>query len=354
VIFERIAPEQHDTLPEIPEPPENPLLFGHGEAADLLASAYRAGKLHHGLLLAGPQGIGKATLAFHLARHILKHPVPADAPETLVAPDPAGSLFRMIAQGAHPGVLHLTRPLNKDGKSFRTVITVDEVRRVSRFLSMTAHDGGYRIVIIDPADDMNTSAANALLKNLEEPPARSLFILISHQLGRLLPTIRSRCQIIKLAPLPNEALRAILGRLDAEGSQDEALAERAAGSARNAILLTQYGGLKIAEVVDRLLTGGTLDVAEAHKLGDAVSGREQAIQFGIFNRHLLDTLAAVAGAAARAGEIAEAERFSRLWQETSGAIMDTETYNLDKKQHVLGLLHKLHAAMNRRPSHAAG
>ncbi|RVA03531.1 DNA polymerase III subunit delta', partial [Mesorhizobium sp. M7A.F.Ca.US.001.02.1.1] len=111
MIFERIAPEQHDTLDGVPEPSETPLLVGHGQAAGVLTAAYRAGKLPHALIFSGPVGIGKATLAFHLAHHLLKHPDFAQAPESLAAPDPASSLFRQIATGAHPSVLHLTRPL---------------------------------------------------------------------------------------------------------------------------------------------------------------------------------------------------------------------------------------------------
>ncbi len=165
MIFERLAPEQYDTIEGIPEPAENARLIGHKEASNMLAAAYRSGKLSHALLLAGPQGIGKATLAFHLARHLLRHPSPETAPDELEGPDTASSLFRQIATGAHPSVLHLTRPMNEKTKSFKTVVTVDEVRRINRFLSLTSHDGSYRVVIVDPADDMNTNAANALLKN---------------------------------------------------------------------------------------------------------------------------------------------------------------------------------------------
>ena len=157
MIFERIAPERHDTLDNVPEPSEHPYLFGHHEAADMLAAAYRGGRLHHAVVLAGPAGIGKATLAFRLACHVLANPDPAAAAARLAPPDPASQVFRLIAQDAHPSLLHLTRPPNERTKGFKTVLTVDEIRRVSRFLSMTAHDGGYRIVIVDPADDMNNA-----------------------------------------------------------------------------------------------------------------------------------------------------------------------------------------------------
>lgn len=348
-MFERIAPEQYDTLPGIPEPAENPRLFGHEQPVKMLAAAYRAGKLPHALLLAGPQGIGKATLAFHLAHHLLKHPSFADAPEELAVPDAASSLFRQVAMGAHPSVLHLTRPVNEKTKGFKTVVTVDEIRRVSRFLSMTSHDGSYRVVIVDPADDMNTNAANALLKNLEEPPSRTLFVLVTHSIGRLLPTIRSRCQTIFLQPLGAGDLASVLDGFDAglpEGAAErEMIAGRAAGSPRNAILLTQYGGLEISDVIDRLVGGKAVDVAETHRLAEAVSSRDSAIQFSIFNRHVLDIVADAASAAAYGGDMERANRLSELWQETLKTIGEAETYNLDKKQHVLGVVHALHAVM---------
>lgn len=349
MIFERIAPEQHDTLDGVPEPAETPRLIGHASAAGMLAGAYRAGKLPHALIFAGPQGIGKATLAFHIAHHLLKNPDFRTAPETLAVPDPASSLFRQIATGAHPGVLHLTRPANDKTKSFKTVLTVDEIRKVSRFLSMTSHDGSYRVVIVDPADDMNTNAANALLKNLEEPPARTLFILIVHAPGSLLPTIRSRCQVVRLAPLAADELMAVLEGVEPPPPDDPgaraALAERAGGSARNAILLTQYGGLEIAGALDTLVTARKPDIAGAHRLAEAVAGRDQAIQFDIFNRRALDLLSAAASEAALSGDLARAKALSEAWHEALNTISEAETYNLDKKQHALTMIDRLNSAM---------
>ena len=349
MIFERIAPEQHDTLDGVPEPSETPRLVGHAQVAGMLAAAYRTGKLPHALILAGPLGIGKATLAFHLAHHLLKHPDFRVAPDTLAIPDPASSLFRQVATGAHPSVLHLTRPANDKTKSFKTVLTVDEVRKVSRFLSMTSHDGSYRVVIVDPADDMNTNAANALLKNLEEPPARTLFILIVHAPGSLLPTIRSRCQMVRLAPLANDELMSVLEGMDPAPPDDPAaraaLAERAGGSARSAILLTQYGGLEIAGALDALVAARKPEVAGAHRLAEAVAGRDQSIQFDIFNRRALDLLSAAASDAALAGDLARAKALSEAWHEALNTISEAETFNLDKKQHALTMIDRLNSAM---------
>lgn len=348
-MFERTSPERHDSLPDIPEPSENPLLAGHGDEAGRLAQAFRAGKLPHALLFAGAPGIGKATLAFHLANHLLAYPDRREAPETLAAPDPASRTFRLIAQDAHPALLHLTRPYSERDKKFRTVVTVDEIRRIARFLSMTVHDGGHRVVIVDPADDMNVAAANALLKSLEEPPPRTIFVLVSHSPGRLLPTIRSRCQTVRLRRLADDTLLDLLERLGAElpdtGEGRAGLAARAAGSARDAILMTAYGGLEIASTVEQVAKGERFDVAAAHQLGDAVGGRDRAVHFSIFNRLVLDIVSARAAGAAEAGQTRVAARMAELWDEIGAATRETETYNLDRKQHVLGTLGRLHAAL---------
>lgn len=345
-MFERIAPEQHDTLDGIPEPAENPVLVGHGEAGDALASAYQAGKLPHALLFVGPQGIGKATFAFHFAYYLLSNVDHRLAPRQLVRPDVSSSLFRQVANGAHPSILHLTRPLNDKTKSYKSAVTVDEIRKVSRFLSLTSHDGGYRVVVVDPADDMNTNAANALLKNLEEPPARTLFVLIAHSLGRLLPTIRSRCQIVRFNPLADNEVLAVLGRFDTGLPASEAeraqLLANAAGSPRTAILLTQYGGLEIAGALDQLLLQAKIPVADAHKLAEAVAARDQAIAFSLFNEHALELVATAATTAAQNGEIERAERFSQAWQDLRIAISEADTYNLDRKQHALNMIFRLH------------
>ncbi len=349
MMFERIAPEQNDTLDGIPEPSENPFLVGHEATGAVLAAAYRGGKLPHALIFAGPQGVGKATLAFHLAYHLLKNPSSDSAPADFSTPDAASALYRQIAIGAHPAVLHLTRPYDEKAKRFKTVVAVDEIRRVSRFLSLKTHDGGYRIVIVDPADDMNASAANALLKNLEEPPSRTVFVLIAHAPGALLPTIRSRCRIFRLAPLSAGDLAAALAALGLEPPVDEqgraALAQRAGGSVRMAILLTQYGGLEIAEAIDRIAMKARFDVPAAHKVGDAVSGRDQSIQFEIFNLHALDLLSGEASAAARGGHASRADLLSESWGELRTATDEAETYNLDRKQHVLNTLARLNGIL---------
>lgn len=343
--FERLSPERFDTIPDIPDPAETPFLVGHEAALARIGQSYRSGRMHHGLMLTGPAGIGKATLAFHVANHLLSHPRTAEAPETVGAPDPASRTFRLIAQGAHPSVLHLTRPVNERAKGFRSAITVDEVRRVGRFVGMTAGDGGHRVVIVDPADDLNANAANALLKSLEEPPADTLFVLVTHQPGRLLPTIRSRCQVIETKPLDDSQLAEALRRLGAyagvETALDGSALHMAAGSVREALLMTQFGGGEIVAALGEVLRNPAFDTLAAVRIAEAVSARDGETRFAIFNRALLDDIARHAKSAVTHGGVEEAARLAAAWQEVSALIARSTTYNLDRRQHAMSLMRKV-------------
>ena len=346
--MDRLAPEQHDTLEGIPAPSESLSLIGHDAAVTSLTTAYRAGKLPHAIILTGRRGIGKATFAFHLAHYLLANRAASDAFGAFSPRDPATSLYRQVASGAHPSVLHLTRPLNDKGNGFKTVLSVDEVRRVSRFLSHTSHDGSYRVVIVDPADDMNRAAANALLKNLEEPPSRTIFVLIAHSPGALLPTIRSRCQVLRLEPLADEDMLAVMNGFDlevpTEPGEREALLMQAGGSPRDAVLMTQYGGGDIASALDEIVVSSTLTASESHKLADVVAGRDHTIQFGMFNTHALDILSAGAADAATRGQTARADAIADAYEKSRVAILETEPYNLDRKQHALSMISRIHDA----------
>lgn len=340
-MYERLAPPQHDSLDNVPEPSETLMLFGHGDARNLVLAAVAANKLHHAILLTGQQGIGKATFAFHLAAWLLGE----RSGEGFGTRAGGTPLYRQIASGAHPGVLHLTRPFDEKAKKFKTVITAEEIRRVSRFLALRTHDDGYRVVIIDPADDMNRSAANALLKNLEEPPSKVLFLLISHSPGKLLPTIRSRAQTIKLQPLDETDLFAVLASIGASPGSDETeqadIARRACGSPRAALLLTLQGGLEIARATEQAVRGDPHDFAGVYRLADAVSGREAGMQFAIFNDYVLDRLSRHAVTLGEQGAVESAAQVAEAWESVNRQIIETEAYNLDRKQHVLSLVKAL-------------
>src|SRR3982074_837455 len=184
-------------------PREPTALFGHREAETALLNAFRSGRIPHAWLIGGAQGIGKATLAYRMARFVLAHrnPLASDVQRAeTVHIDPNHPVARHVAAGAHGGLLTLERTPNDKGV-LRTVITVDETRETISFFGSTAAVEGWRICIVDTVDELNPSAANALLKILGEPPRQSLFLLVSHAPARVLPTIQSRCRKLALRPL---------------------------------------------------------------------------------------------------------------------------------------------------------
>ncbi|WP_137128786.1 DNA polymerase III subunit delta' [Rhizobium sp. FY34] len=323
-------------------PQTNPHLFGHQHAEDFLAGFYRSGRSHHAILVEGPEGIGKATLAFRFANHVLSHPDPATAPAHLEAPDANSSVSRQIASGASHNLLHLTRPVDEKSGKVKTAITVDEVRRAGHFFSQTSGTGNWRIVIIDPADDLNRNAANAILKILEEPPKRSLFLVLSHAPGKLLPTIRSRCLPLKLSPLNDEDLSSALSalRLPLDGGRSgQEVLSAANGSVAQALKLKNYGGLEIITAfADILSSSGPAARKAMHRLADVLSAKDNDVVFGFFLEHLSDSLLARARDAAFSGDLAGADRVSRLASQITERIGVSQAYNLDRKQTILSLL----------------
>jgi DNA polymerase-3 subunit delta' len=322
-------------------PAENTKLFGHREAEDFLAQFYRSGKGHHAILIEGPEGIGKATLAFRFANHVLSHPDPAGAPERIADPDPASAVSRQIASGASHNLLHLSRPVDEKTGKVKSAITIDEVRRAGKFFSQTSGTGNWRIVIIDPADDMNRNAANAILKILEEPPKRAMFLVLSHAPGKLLPTIRSRCLPLKLAPLDDRALVSALAHLGIEG-EGQALLSAAKGSVGEALKLLNYGGGEIIQAYNEVLSSeGPAARKAMHRLADALSGREAETIFDFFVSHVGDDVMNRARLAAGEGQIAAADRLARLYSEITEKLTISGAYNLDRKQTIMEVLSEI-------------
>ncbi len=328
-------------------PSENTALFGHEEAEAFLAAGYRSGKGHHAILIEGPQGIGKATLAFRFANHVLSHPEPETAPATMQAPDPTSLVSRQIAGGASHNLLHLTRPVDEKTQKIKSAITVDEVRRAGRFFGQTSGTGNWRIVIVDAADDLNRNAANAILKILEEPPKRSLFLVLTHAPGRLLPTIRSRCLPLALKPLNDAAMEQALGHLGIRPAEDTlpGVLKAARGSVSEAIKLINYGGADIVEAFESILAKEPAPARrEAHKLADVLSGRDAETIYDFFTELVSRHVTAQARASALSGDLERAERLARLSSDLSERVTLAEAYNLDRKQTVLQILDDIRAA----------
>lgn len=288
------APEdipEPDRIEGAPHPRETARLHGHDGAEAAFLSAFNAGRLHHGWLISGPRGVGKATLAWRLARFLLD--APADdggglfgappPPETLDT-DADSPLARRLRALSEPRLFLLRRPWDDKNSRLRQEITVEEARALKSFFTMSAADGGRRVAIIDAADELNTSAANAVLKLLEEPPAGATFFLIAHQPHRLLPTIRSRCRELRLSALPPEALAQALTAAGGEVAPDQAqaLAELAGGSVGEAFRLTNLDGLKLyATLVGLLSALPRLDRPRALALADMGAGKGAEAQFDL-------------------------------------------------------------------------
>lgn len=278
-----------DRIEGAPHPRETGHLFGHAQAQADYLNSHRSGRAHHAWLITGPQGIGKATLAWKIARFLL-----ATAPDDggMFAPPPPGTLdipadhpvARRLRALSEPGLFLLRRGLNQTESALAQDILVKEVRAMTEYFHKSIADGGRRVAIIDAADDLNPSSANALLKLLEEPPAGVTFLLVSHAPFRLLPTIRSRCRELRLTPLAPadlaDALTAAGGTV--EPADRTALAELARGSVGEAFRLTNTDGLTLyAKLVATFATLPRLDRPRALTLTEIGQGRANAPKFGL-------------------------------------------------------------------------
>lgn len=334
----------HDDLDGVASPPATLRLFGHRRAWQELASARAGARFHHAWLLQGPKGIGKATTAFAFARAILGARL-EDRTDATASFDDDDPVVRQIAQGSHPGLVHIVRPANERTGGFRTQITVDEVRRLNRFFHATASGSGWRVALIDPADDMNRSAANALLKILEEPPPRSTFLITCHAPGRLLPTIRSRCRLLAFEPLDAPDLAAAVA---ATGQGIDAASVGAAtplaeGSVRQALMLIASGGIEINATLSKLLQADRPDWNAIHSLADALTLKGREAAYDLLLSALLSAIAAESEARLDAGDGEGAALLAALWQAESVRLREAAAYNLDRKQTLLTLFDGFYA-----------
>jgi len=347
-----------------PPPRETALLVGHGAAEQNFLTAYRSGRIPHAWLIGGEAGIGKATLAYRMARFVLAHPDsshPAVTAAASLALDPAHPTARRVAGNAHSDLLVLERTEGENGK-MRTVITVDQVRRLVTFFGSTAGEGGWRVCIVDSADELKyPEGSNALLKMLEEPPARALFLLVSHAPGRLLPTMRSRCRRLALKPLaPDEVARAATAVLGpgAEAAHIKQAAEAAGGSVARALSLAGGPRLELRQRVARMLDAlPAADAAALHAVGDQLDRGDRGL-FAVFVDAVRDWLSArldrdAAGLrvhaadgadgngaierARRAAALARLARTADLWDRLNRQAREAETYNLDRKPVVFAI-----------------
>jgi DNA polymerase-3 subunit delta' len=301
-----------DQIAGAPHPRDTETLIGQGMAESEFLDAFRSGRLHHAWLLHGPRGVGKATCAYRIARFLLATPPAADdglfgsasAEKTLdiAAGHPIAARVRARAE---PGLRVITRSENEQGR-IRAEIVVDDIRRLAEFFRLSSPDDGHRVVIVDAADEMNRSASNALLKLLEEPPAATTILLVSHRPSGLLPTIRSRCRTLRFAPLGPRELQAALAQARVEaGADGTALAELGGGSVGAAIRLLNLGGLELyGELVALMDSMPRLDRPRALAVAEGLAQRGAEDRLDLF----IDLLDVALVRLARSGALGEAPR----------------------------------------------
>ncbi len=298
-----------DRIEGAPHPRDTARLLGQTQAEGTFLQAFNSGRLHHGWMITGPRGVGKATLAWRLARFLLATP---ENDGGMFAPPPPDTLdiaeghpiARRIAALSEPRLFLLRRAYDEKKAKLQDVLSVDEVRKMKSFFALSAADGGRRVAIIDSVDDMNPSAANALLKLLEEPPKSVTMFLISHQPARLLPTIRSRCRELRLGPLSPSDLSDALTMAGGEVAPEDgtALAELAGGSVGEAFRMTNLEGLALYGRLIRLMaTLPRLDRVQALALAEAGAARGADAQFDLIVT-LLDLFLARLARAGTRGE----------------------------------------------------
>jgi DNA polymerase-3 subunit delta' len=349
-----------DALEGVPLPRQTRQLFGQGAAEQLLLDAFRSGRMHHAWLVTGPRGIGKASFAFRAARFLFDNPDPAlpgaaTAEDLRVADDSPAA--RRIAAGVHPNLLHLQREYDEKNNRYRTELSVETVRRLIPFLGSTAGEGTWRIVIVDTADEMNRSAANALLKALEEPPRRTIFFLVSETPGRLPGTIRSRSRVLRLRPLEagdlERALDAAGVKLPA-GEEGAAILALAEGSPRRAVELIQQDGLALHRLLCEAVSRG--DPASMHRLAERAEDARSGA-FGQFLDLLVDYLHRRVRGRPEPGRSAPPPAlplatWAALWEKAARSSREVEIYNLDRRAFVLDLLETCAAESRRARSPA--
>jgi DNA polymerase-3 subunit delta' len=347
------APPESDAFPGTAHPRLTMRLVGHAAAEAAMLSAYREGRLAHAWLIGGREGVGKATLAWRFARFVLAHPDPTTAAvqsarDLYVAPDHPAA--RQLAALSHPDFALVRREWNAKSKSFFSEIRVEDVRNALSMFHMSAAFGGWRVAIVDCADELNPAGANALLKMIEEPPPRALILIVAHQPGQVLPTIRSRCRRLLLDRLTAFDIEATIEGLGPpwDGIDPERRAQAAAradGSAREALRRLDPETQDLGALIDASIAQlPRVEPRMIHRLADALAERGAAESFAALNAALCEWLAMRARAAASP---AARRALAELWDRRRAATRETEALNLDKRLHVLAAFEDI-AAQARR------
>jgi DNA polymerase-3 subunit delta' len=362
-----------------PHPRETRHLYGQQAAEAGFLDAFNAGRMHHAWLLTGAEGLGKATLAWRIARFLLAAPSDdggmfgTPPPPTTLDVDPGDPVHRSTSALSDPRLYLLRRGPNQKRDALMSVISVDEVRDMKKFFTLSATDGGRRVAIIDAADDLNHAAANALLKVLEEPPKDAVFLITAHQPARLLPTIRSRCRALRLSPLSPADMAAALAQAGVETDDPAALAALSGGSVGAAIRMARQDGLSLyRSILSLAATLPRLDRPHVLALAEAAGKRGAEATFDL-TVTLVDLFLArlarqgTTGTPAPEAAPGEAALFARLCPDAASArdwadlaqtlgarVRQGRAVNLDPSALLVDMLLKLEAAAGKRAFEGRG
>jgi DNA polymerase-3 subunit delta' len=363
----RAEADEPDRLEGFSAPREVERLFGHGAAVEEFAEALAAGRMHHAWLLVGPEGTGKATLAYVLARGVLTRKKGGEFGTV----GPSHPVFRKVAALSHPNLLLIRRSWDERRNRYSREIKVVEVRRLRGFLGNSAGEQGWRVVVVDRADELNPNAANALLKMLEEPPSQTLFLLVAGAEAGIPVTIRSRARILRLAPLPARelklAVRAALARdeHDVDESTLRTALALSEGSVRRALELATGEGITLYREALGLLGGlPELDGPRLHRLVDRIGGFGDTQSFDLFVSLVLSLMermirASATGEALSAEEQALAGRligpgnraeWAQAWEATLRARTEAALFNLDRGLFLLETAQRLQRLVDAHPA----
>jgi DNA polymerase-3 subunit delta' len=340
-----------DRLEDAPHPREQVALFGHEDAARAFLDAVGSARLHHAWLIGGPEGVGKATLAYRIARFLLAHPRAGAPAGTLdVAQD--HPVQRLIAAQSHPNLAVLRRAAATDKKAASTSIPVDAVRKAMGLFTSTATDGGYRVCIVDSADDLLAASANALLKMVEEPPPRSIFLIVSHAPQRVLPTIRSRCRRLTLRPLAPDNVRRAVSSLGPPWTQhpSDALTQAISlgeGSVRRTLEMLDETKIRLVrDVLAALRALPEVNAKAVLSLSETLARKDGEEAYAL----TLDTVLRWAGDEIRGKAALGAARLAPLaeaCEKVARAAQEADEYNLDRRPLVISMFDDLARAVSR-------
>jgi DNA polymerase-3 subunit delta' len=360
----------------INHPKMNDLVFGHEKAERTFLDGFNSGRLHHGWLITGPKGIGKATLAWKFAKFLLSSDDNSSndglfgddlsASATSLDIDPEKAVIQRIKSGGHGGIICAERSVNSKTGKLRNDIVIDDIRNIISFFSRTSSEGGWRIAVIDAADEMNINAANALLKVLEEPPEKSILFLIAHSPGKLLPTIRSRCRTLELNPLSDDSVRAMLAHRypDMDMQTMKTLTAMCAGAPGRAIEMERLGGAAIYQKTFQTISMlPQLNVPAIHQLaGEFASIKadaeyrlfiqiftafiERITKAGVLSEHPVEIVENENQHISRISAMARVDKWLELWEKVGHLIQRADAVNLDRKQVIVALFSELKATAN--------